>query len=282
MQDAFSHCERVVRDRDRDRFIADLFAPAARRGALHAIHAFATEIARVRELVTAPIAGEIRLQWWHDALTGAGHGEVRAHPIAAALLQTVERHRLPLPPLLAMIEARRFDLYDEPMQSLEQLEQYVEQTAAGPMGCAVQVLTESVPGDVPAPVRHAGIAYGLTELLRTLPWHAAHGRSYVPLEVLQRHGADPEILFAGTSTDALRAALAELRAVARRHLAAASGLSAALPASAGPALLPVALVPAWLDRMDRSRDPFQPPSLPAWRRQWIMWRAAGDPLNVKS
>ncbi len=49
MPDAFAHCAELVRTADRDRFIATLFAPAAQRGALHALYAFNIEIARIRE-----------------------------------------------------------------------------------------------------------------------------------------------------------------------------------------------------------------------------------------
>src|SRR5690348_1595504 len=101
MQDAFEHCERLVHEADRDRFIATLFAPAACRPALFALYAFDVELARIRDAVSAPLPGEIRLQWWRDALAGQGHGEVAAHPVAAALLQTVAEHALDVAALQA-------------------------------------------------------------------------------------------------------------------------------------------------------------------------------------
>ncbi|MGZ8323236.1 MAG: squalene/phytoene synthase family protein, partial [Rhodoplanes sp.] len=62
--DSYAHCEALVRAADKDRFLASLFAPAERRRRLFALYAFNAEIARVREVVRTPIAGEIRLQWW--------------------------------------------------------------------------------------------------------------------------------------------------------------------------------------------------------------------------
>ena len=53
------------------------------------------EIARVREQISQPLAGEIRLQWWSDLLAGTAHGEVTANPVAAELLDAIERHALP-------------------------------------------------------------------------------------------------------------------------------------------------------------------------------------------
>ena len=73
---AFSHCEGLIREGDPDRYFATLFAPVALRPHLFALYAFSLTVARVREAAANPMAGEIRLQWWRDAIgTGVG-GEV--------------------------------------------------------------------------------------------------------------------------------------------------------------------------------------------------------------
>ena len=121
MSDAFAHCEALVRTADRERFLTALFAPAEHRAALFALYAFNIEIARVREAVRDPLAGEIRLQWWSDALAGSARGDAEANPVVSALAATVTRYRLPVDGLQAVIAARRFDLYDEPMATMAEL-----------------------------------------------------------------------------------------------------------------------------------------------------------------
>src|SRR5258708_22043089 len=148
MQDAFAHCEALVRTADRDRFLAALFAPAEHRGALHALYAFNIEIARVREIIREPLAGEIRLQWWSDAIAGKAAGEVAANPVAAALLAAVARYRLPTELLTALIAARRFDLYDDPMRTLADFNAYAGATSAGVIELAARMLDR---GDMPGP-----------------------------------------------------------------------------------------------------------------------------------
>ncbi|MGC1447408.1 MAG: squalene/phytoene synthase family protein, partial [Xanthobacteraceae bacterium] len=86
MQDAFAYCAELVRQADRDRFLASLFAPVEHRGALHALYAFNVEVTRVREAAREVLPGEIRLQWWTDVLSGERSGEAGANPVAAALL----------------------------------------------------------------------------------------------------------------------------------------------------------------------------------------------------
>src|ERR1700722_8038738 len=122
MQDPFAYCAELVRQADRDRFLAALFAPAEHRDALNALYAFNIEIARVREVAREALPGEIRLQWWCEVLDGERREEASANPVAAALLPTIERYRLAVAKLQDLIEARRFDLYDEPMAAMADLE----------------------------------------------------------------------------------------------------------------------------------------------------------------
>ena len=274
MQDALAYCESLVRDADKDRYLATLFAPAARRPDLYALYAFNIEIGRVRELAREPLAGAVRLQWWRDALDGAREAEARAHPVANALRETIARHGLPVSILIDFLEAREFDLYDDPMPSLNALEAYARRTSANLMDLAGRVLADAPPpADLTA---SAGIGYGLTGLLRSFAYHASQGRIFVPADVLDRHGVEIADVLDGRSSAGLRAALAEMRARARRHLAAFAARAAQAPAIFAPSFLPLALVPLYLARLERDADaPFAPPAdVPQWRRQWTLWRAA--------
>jgi phytoene synthase len=281
--DAVAYCEALVRAADKDRFLATLFAPADRRGALHALYAFNIEIARVRELVREPLAGEIRLQWWSDALAGHGAGDVGSNPVAAALLATMERYGLPTELPGRMIAARRFDLYDEPMQTLAELEDYGAGTSSALIELAAGVLGQGNDGVIGKLAHHAGFAYAITALLNAFPKHAARGQLYVPVDVLNRHGVARQDIAAGQQGSGLRAAFAELRSVARGHLAEAARWIGSASAATWPAFLPTALVKPLLDRMGaEDADPFMPIEIPQWRRQWRLWRAARRPERMFS
>jgi phytoene synthase len=280
MPDArFAHCEALVRTADRDRFIATLFAPAQHRAALFALYAFNLEIARVREVVREPLAGEIRLQWWSDLLRGAARGEVQSSPLAAALVATIARYDLPVAPLEELIAAHRFDLYGEPMATLEELESYGAASNIVPL--AASILNEGRDPKVTALAGHVGLAYAITGLLRALPIHAARGQLFVPLQVLAHHGSSRDEVANRRATPALRAALAEMRGRSREHLAQAYASFGAAAAAVLPALLPAALVGPTLARMERpGHDPFVPVEIAAWRRQWLIWRAARQPQRI--
>src|SRR5579871_2977949 len=251
MQDAFAHCEALVRAADKDRFLATLFAPTEHRGGLHALYAFNLEIARVREVVREPLAGEIRMQWWTDAIAGKDAGEASANPVAAALLATIARNGLATAALTDLIDARRFDLYNEAMPGLAELEDYARKTSSALIGLACRILGS--PGEASAVDRlalHAGIGYAMAGLLKAFPLHAGRGQLFLPLDLLARHGARREDIAARRATPELRAALADLRGHAREHLARARGLIAQAPAAVLPAFLPVALAGLALGHLD--------------------------------
>ena len=279
MQDAFAHCAELVRTADRDRYLAALFAPAERRDALSALYAFNVEIGRVREVAREALPGEIRLQWWRDVLNGERAGEASANPIAAALLEVVARHRISVAKLDALLDAHRFDLYNEPMARLADLETYARDTSTALIALAAQILSGADAVGVEEAADPAGIASTITTILRAFPAHAARHQLYVPIELLSRFGAQPQDIFTGRSTHELNETFAELRSLARQHLYPVQQGMTILPNTALPAFLPVALVRPALDRLERC-DAFAPAEISPWRRQWLIWRAARNPARL--
>jgi phytoene synthase len=274
MRENYAHCESLVREQDHDRYIAALFAPAEHRDALFALYAFTAEIARIREAAREALAGEIRLQWWREALQGLRDGEAVAHPVAAALRETLSRYGFVADPLLELIEARTFDLYDEPMATLADLELYAIRIQSPVLAMACGILG----GGKPPPelsTLDAAIACTIAAILSGLGRHAARRQLFVPMEILNRHQAAAADVYAGRGSAALLAALADMRAVAGEHLAAARAKLADAPVRIRPALLPLALIGPTLRRMERrSYDPFRFEPIAPWRRQWLLWRAA--------
>ena len=271
--DPFERAAETVRAADRDRYIADLFAPAPLRRHLFALHAFNAEVARVREAVSDPKLGEIRLQWWRDAIA---EGAAGGHPIATALNRTIAELSLPVDAFLRLIDARIFDLYDDPMPTLNDLEGYAGDTSSSLIQLAAVILAGGHDPGTAEAAGHAGVAYALTGIMRALPIHARRGQLFLPLAMAASRGIDTQALATGSVTPELRALLADLRTIARQHLAEAERDIADLAPPVSAAFLPLKLVKPTLDRMDRSGyDPFSGAvELPPWRRQWILWRAA--------
>jgi len=274
------HCAALVREADRDRYLATLFAPAEHRDALFALYAFNVEISRIRDVAREPMPGLIRLQWWREVFEGQRDGEAAAHPVAAALRDALGRYGLLAAPLLELLDAREFDLYDEPMATMADLEMYAIRTQSPIFALASGTLSggKTLPELFTLDV---SVAYTIAQILTRFGLHASRKQIYVPQDVLARHEAMAADIYAGRTSEALRAALADMRGIAREHLVAAQAKMSATPPDILPALLPLALVEPTLRRMERAdEDPFtfEPPSL--LRRQWTLWRAARDPRRI--
>jgi phytoene synthase len=273
---AQGHCEALVREGDPDRYLATLFAPVAARPHLFALYAFSLTVARVREAASNPMAGEIRLQWWRDALQGEARGDVKANPVAAALEEAIKVNRLSRQPFVDLIDARVFDLYEDPMPRVNDLEGYCGETASALFRIASLIIGGGVEPGGAAAAGHAGVAYGITGLLRALPWHSRAGQVYLPAEVLARYGVTREDIVTGRGGPGLRGACADMRDLARRHLAAYEAGRSTIAPAARTAFLPLALVESYLAAMERtSYDPLNTSvGLSRWRRVWRLWRAS--------
>src|SRR5207237_7421752 len=140
------------------------------------------EIARVREAVTQPMLGQIRLQWWRELIDAAYAGAVpRPHVVAEPLAAMVRSLRLTRAHFDRLIDTRERDLADEPPADLAALKDYAEGTTATLLFLVLEVLGAADPASHRA-AREAGIFYALAGLLRAMPFHVAAGRSYIPAD----------------------------------------------------------------------------------------------------
>ena len=272
--EAAAVCADLVRSHDFARYASTLFVPAAERRALLALYAFNVEIVRVRDQVTQPLPGEIRLQWWTDMLEGHVHGSAEGNPVAAELLAAIRGHDLPVEPLLRLVEEHQFDLYNDPMPTMAALEGYLAGTCSALFALAAQVAA-GPSSAIDHLARHAGLAQGMAQVIANLPRDASRRQLFVPGELLERHGGAVEELFSGQESPELRAALGQLAGEARQHLETAFSLLAELPPPARPMFLPLALVRRDLARFSRAdRDLFMPQPVPRLSTLWTLWRAS--------
>ena len=271
---ALSSVARLVREHDRDRFLTALFAPAERREDLFALYAFNYEVAKTREVVSEPVLGRIRLQWWRESLDAIYAGApVRRHEVVEPLAAAIKGHKLSREPFDRLIDAREFDLTDEPPETMVALESYAEGTSAGLVQLAAEILGARETS-VTAAARDVGIAYALAGLLRAAPFHARAKRLYLPVDRVAAAGLEAHrTLFELKSSPALAQIVGEVAAVARQHLAAARQIRREIPRRAVPALLPAVVAGRWLDRLGRARHDIFDSSV-AQRDPMTSWRIA--------
>ena len=272
--DSAAFCAEQVRSHDFERYASTLFVSADKRRALLALYAFNVEISRVREQVSQPLPGEIRLQWWTDMLAGAEHGGVEGNPVAAELLRAIRTYSLPVEPLSRLIDEHQFDLYNDPMPSMAALEAYIHDTSSALYALGARIMGRQSEGTDHL-ARHAGLAEGLMRVIAALPVDAARRQLFMPLQLLESHGSSMEEVFAGKETPQLRAALDQLIGEARGHLKTAFELLASAPPEVRPLFLPLALLRRDLKRMSRAdTNLLTPQTTSRLRTLWTLWRAS--------
>ena len=208
---------------DPDRLRASKLADAKGRADLAWIYAFHLELAKVPELVSEPMIGEIRYQWWREAVDEiyAG-GPVRAHEITTPLSLVLSENDIPRFWVDRLIDGRNRDLDPAPFADMSAAIEYCHQTSGVLMQMAARCLCEDYDEEA---ILAAGQAWGLTGLARAYPYY--HDR-------ILSHLAFEKIIEA--------AQIAYKRAQAKR-----------LPAGLLPACAYTGLVPHYLKKMQGSK-----------------------------
>lgn len=273
---AEAFCTDLVRAQEFRTYAASLFVRPDARRAWMALAAFNAEVAHVRDHVSQPLPGEIRLQWWRDALTGssqaADHGAVEGNPVAAELLRAIALYDLPVEAFARLIDAHVFDVYDDPMPDMAALEAHCRDTSAAMYAMRAKVLGVNSP-ETARLAEHAGIAEGLVDVMLALPRHAARRQLYLPADLTNLHAVVAEEVFLHQVSAPLKSALVHLRREARVQLDQALAMLADAPMAARPAFLPLAVIGKILTRLETS-EPFAPPSSSRLGVLWTTWRAS--------
>lgn len=267
-EESFAFAAQTLRDADRDRYLATLVLPTEARPGITALMAFNADVAGIRERVSGPQPGEIRLQWWNDALTGEGHGAVRQNPIADALLDTIEKYGLPVGTFQRLLGARRFDLYDDPMPDLQSFEGYAGETASTLLQLSAMILNGGEPVEEGDAAGHLGVAQAMIGHIRALGYVSSQGRIMLPWSLLEANGVRESELFAGQDSEGLHAALSQMAELAGEHLAKARTAIAKAPARLRPAYAIYPVLERQLGDWQKSaKSPFAPPrDLADWRK----------------
>jgi 15-cis-phytoene synthase len=185
-----SEIDRAARELAYDDYLAALLAPPRYRGDLITLAAVFGELARIPLQVSDATLGEIRLQWWHDALASDARS---GHPVADAALALNPRLPKPLAELIApVIEARAAELYAEPFPTGEAFGAYL--TAPETAAFAIRAALLGVqPDQSDAPLDAGARTLGLVRTCVRLPYLFAKGRYPVDAQRLGITG-DAEVV----------------------------------------------------------------------------------------
>ncbi len=253
---SLSYPAEQVRKFDHDRFMSAIAAPAAARENLFALYAFNIEIAKVSEVVTEPLIGRMRLQWWRDTLDRLYAGEAVAHQVAQPLGLAIASAKLDRRQFDRLIDAREFDIDRTPPANFAALKSYAEGTGAPLLALGLRIAGAGQ-GAAEEVAALAGTAWALTGLLRAVPFHARQRRLYLPADRLIEHSVRIQGLLDLKPAPGLAQVVREISEYAGELLDAVPRTIATVPKAARSPALIVALARYYLADLRRSGwDPF--------------------------
>ncbi|MEP6343498.1 MAG: squalene/phytoene synthase family protein [Maricaulaceae bacterium] len=156
---------------DPDRYRSALLADETQRERLMVIYAFHSELAKIPELVSETMIGEIRYQWWRDVVEEIYKGgAVRSHEVATPLSTVLRETNVPRFWVDRLIDGRARDLDPTPFVNMEAARDYTAQTSGLLAQIAAHVLAPDFDSDGAA---QAGQAWGMTGLARAYRYYHA-------------------------------------------------------------------------------------------------------------
>ncbi len=213
-QASFEFCRQVARREARNFYMCFMLLPSDLRRSMCSLYAF---LRRSDDLVDdAPDVerGRIDLADWRRttellladpaSLDGLAHNPVAvsacgldpdaslAWPGWPALLETIQRHRIPHHLLLEILDGVAMDLEPSRFAQFSDLYNYCYRVASVVGLCCLHIWGYRSEGGRAEELAEAcGIALQLTNILRDVREDAGRGRVYLPQEELDRFGVDP-------------------------------------------------------------------------------------------
>jgi len=279
-------CQNLVFKRDYESFLTSKFYPNNAQDGFFALKAFYVELATVQDHVTQPIIGQMRMQFWRDAVKSIGKGTPPNHPVALALYDTTRKVDLPAYHLKRIIDAREAELHSPTHMTLDSLLAHAESTSSTLNYLLLRVLSLDTSDILSHAASHMGVAQTIITLLRALPYHASQRRIVIPAEITAKHGVNQETVFRGIGGEGmdvaqnrkrLEEAVFEFATVANDHVSTAREMfkeeGGRVPARAMPLFLSMIPATGFLQRLEAVNFNAFEPTLQRkdWKLPWRVW-----------
>lgn len=209
---SYAECKRLNALHGKTYYLATLLLPKAKRPHVHALYGFA----RYADEIVDDLASALSLtekrnlleEWSSQLLRDISAGTSSDH-IGRALVDTVQRFKIPIAYFEAFLHSMAMDLDTTEYQDFDALSEYVYGSAAV-IGLQMVPILGTLPGrerEALIAAEKLGIAFQLANFIRDVGEDLDRGRIYLPLNELAQFGIDRAALERRTVTPQLVAAL---------------------------------------------------------------------------
>ena len=228
-----AHCKDAIRTGSRSFYAASHLLPARARDPALALYAFCRLADDAVDLHAEKAAAVLSLR---DRLDLVFSGTPRNAPADRAFAAIVRDHDMPRELPEALLEGLAWDAMEKRYETLSDIRAYSARVAAA-VGAMMTVLMGVRDADALARACDLGVAMQLTNIARDLGEDAFEGRLYLPLEMMEDEGLDPDAFLAAPKfSPALGRVTSRLLAEANRLYYRSEPGIAALPLDCRPGI----------------------------------------------
>lgn len=259
-QPSIDFCYTRVRTLDYPGFYSTLYLPKPQRDAVIALRAFNIQTATIKDVISKPEIGEMRVIWWRDTIKKIYEKkEVPLDPVVQEVARAINSYKLTQTFFLKCLNARYKDLKVKQPESLEDVEEYCENTSSSLLYLTLEVMgVKNQNADHAA--SHIGKAIGMVTLLRGFSHHLRNRELYIPVELTVKHNISQEQIFRQEINDNVLEAVYEFANRAINHLEWGRSFMKKVPTKARPVFLSAAFADDFLYTLQKNAyfDPLHP------------------------
>ncbi|KAG1053557.1 hypothetical protein G6F43_004369 [Rhizopus delemar] len=273
LESSLKYCKDLTRQRDYDGYLCVPFYPSHLRNTQYAIRAFNIELASIRENISKPEIGKMRMQFWKDTLDKIYTGKPPQQPIALALSEALKASKLSAIWMKRIINERASNLDDHQFMTIKDMETYAENTQSSLLYLQLESLgIKDVNAD--HAISHIGKMIGIATFLRALPFHVSQKRLVLPAEITAKYDVSQENVFRG-QVDGMDDVVYDVATAAYDQLLTARSLLKSIPDEAFPVLLSAVPYVKYLENLEKVNfNPFDPLlQKKDWKMPLVLWKS---------
>ena len=267
------YCRQKVATRDSSFHYCTSFLQPEKRDALTVLYAYYCEVSEIIDECREPAVARIKLEWWRQEIGSLFDGSPR-HPVAKALHPIIQSYALTAEQLLEVIEGVDADIEQPHHNTAEELASYCRRIGAFYDLLLARTLgyTNATTGDY---ARELGAAFRFTQIIRDVGKDAQRGRTYIPMEDLQRFDVPLTDIVNGIDDPNITTLIAfEIERAKSLYDDALDRLTEQDRLQQLPGLVMAAIYRATLDEIERDGCQVLKHriELPPMRKRWIAWK----------
>lgn len=236
---SYVECKRLNAEHGKTYYLATLLLPKSKRPFVHALYGFARYADEIVDNLLSPLSATekaVHLQTWSQKMLANLENGESDDPIGRALIDTVQRFAIPHQYFEAFLKSMAMDLSIREYHTFDQLMEYMYGSAAV-IGLEMSYVLGASSADALTAARNLGVAFQLANFIRDVGEDLDRGRIYLPLDELNLHGVNREMLERKVLTPEIVNALKDQIARVRKLQETANTGIALLPRESRPCIL---------------------------------------------